>query len=669
MPSKLRFKVCYCSGEDPDFPASELNAHTPHTRGWQTPRFCEYPQEIGVQFASVSDIQQLQVLSHQSKIATRIEIFVGTAVEGDPRPAYSRAKFKRMGYVSLDPNERSNFQARELKTVQFNSSGLFLKLVVHKCSVNRLNIYSQVGLIAINVIGSTSSLGPAAAMSAAAVSSVAAGGISPLDDLTFDLNFDPVTAKHIRELYAAKERAIANEDYDAAKSLRDAIEQLKEVGGRIAKLELRKKAAVQAEDYDAAKQIKVEIDRMRHSLGNAPPPQLQVSHDDGSHMHGGEVTRRANRPHTKDPFERAPMSSRHAAHHQSPPQQQQHQQQQQYSPQQQQQQQQRHWQQDGGLRSSFDEQLPSAYSDLRANPIPEGRDVAALIDPDERQIPTLSKQTGAAGGDEEESGGLEGEPTRGGAIGSEPEEISAVNANDASALLQVLDERSVKCLFSKVWGFRDEGISSVVNALPNLGVDKVHVFRSIVAVVKRGLSDKIPQVYYSSLRLLQVFCDAAAKTARAGDIIAVVEPMVATLVAKLQDANMRTNKDTSDVLLALAANKSVGCATVAHQLLKPLKSQSAWRPVLSRLQIIIQLLQDSGMTAESGFTVDSVMTFCVASFDSANGQVRLLAAQLVALVEKVGDKDKVQRFKKNIKPQILEMIEDIGKHPAAAAAH
>jgi hypothetical protein len=184
-------------------------------------------------------------------------------------------------------------------------------------------------------------------------------------------------------------------------------------------------------------------------------------------------------------------------------------------------------------------------------------------------------------------------------------------------VLQVLDERSVKCLFSKVWGFRDEGISSVVNSLPNLGVDKVHVFRSIVSVIKRGLSDKIPQVYvffqfnlfpprsfrvclryYSSLRLLQVFCDEAAKTARAGDVMAVVEPLVAALVAKLQvsqtsvyaetsvyarvssrafcfccslgsslkrmqDANMRTNKDTSDVLLALAANKSVGCAAGA----------------------------------------------------------------------------------------------------------
>jgi hypothetical protein len=92
-----------------------------------------------------------------------------------------------------------------------------------------------------------------------------------------------------------------------------------------------------------------------------------------------------------------------------------------------------------------------------------------------------------------------------------------------------------------------------VNSLPNLGVDKVHVFRSIVSVIKRGLSDKIPQVYvffqfnsfpqrsfrvclryYSSLRLLQVFCDEAAKTARAGDVMAVVEPLVAALVAKLQ---------------------------------------------------------------------------------------------------------------------------------------
>jgi hypothetical protein len=31
--------------------------------------------------------------------------------------------------------------------------------------------------------------------------------MSPLDDLTFDLNFDPATAAQIRELDVAKERA------------------------------------------------------------------------------------------------------------------------------------------------------------------------------------------------------------------------------------------------------------------------------------------------------------------------------------------------------------------------------------------------------------------------------------------------------------------------------
>lgn len=35
---KLRFEVAFVSGEDPEYPASELNVHSPHTRGWATPR-------------------------------------------------------------------------------------------------------------------------------------------------------------------------------------------------------------------------------------------------------------------------------------------------------------------------------------------------------------------------------------------------------------------------------------------------------------------------------------------------------------------------------------------------------------------------------------------------------------------------------------------------------
>ena len=63
--SKLGFTVIQTSGEDVEYPASELNTHSPHTKGWQSPRFCEFPQELGLQLAHRSQLTQLQLLSHQ----------------------------------------------------------------------------------------------------------------------------------------------------------------------------------------------------------------------------------------------------------------------------------------------------------------------------------------------------------------------------------------------------------------------------------------------------------------------------------------------------------------------------------------------------------------------------------------------------------------------------
>ena len=70
-------------------------------------------------------------------------------------------------------------------------------------------------------------------------------------------------ATRLKELYIAKERAISEEDYDAAKTIRASIEQIEAPSARILKLEQRKQTAIQAEDYDSAKQIKSEIDRIR----------------------------------------------------------------------------------------------------------------------------------------------------------------------------------------------------------------------------------------------------------------------------------------------------------------------------------------------------------------------------------------------------------------------
>lgn len=51
---------------------------------------------------------------------------------------------KRLGYLSFDSNERSGHQARELKSVHVSVDAAALRLVVHRCHVNKLNIYNQV---------------------------------------------------------------------------------------------------------------------------------------------------------------------------------------------------------------------------------------------------------------------------------------------------------------------------------------------------------------------------------------------------------------------------------------------------------------------------------------------------------------------------------------------
>ena len=154
---KLAFQVVYASGEDPEYPATELNFHSPQTRGWQSQRFCEFPCELGVAFLDgVVNVSLVQLLSHQHKIATRVELFVGV---GDD---YLSSRFQRLGYMTLDSNEKSQFKARELKSVYIKARGNFLKLLLHRCYTNPLNLFSQVGLIAINALGQPAQQQPGA---------------------------------------------------------------------------------------------------------------------------------------------------------------------------------------------------------------------------------------------------------------------------------------------------------------------------------------------------------------------------------------------------------------------------------------------------------------------------------------------------------------------------
>ena len=128
----LGYKVSAASSEDSSHPARELQGFHAHSRGWQSSHWCEYPQALVLQFQGRVCVQQVQLLSHQFKIASQVELFIGTLPHGDEPSASGQAaaNFVRLGHFSLDSNERSKYQARELKTVYVPQAteGHFLRL-------------------------------------------------------------------------------------------------------------------------------------------------------------------------------------------------------------------------------------------------------------------------------------------------------------------------------------------------------------------------------------------------------------------------------------------------------------------------------------------------------------------------------------------------------------
>jgi centrosomal protein CEP104 len=114
-------------------------------------RFCLFPLEIVIQFEKRTLLNKVQLLSHQYLIASKIELFIGDTPDGSG--SFETAKYTRLGFIELSSNERTEHKARELKSIHVDAEGTFLKFVMHKNYVNKLNLYNQVGLVALNVIG------------------------------------------------------------------------------------------------------------------------------------------------------------------------------------------------------------------------------------------------------------------------------------------------------------------------------------------------------------------------------------------------------------------------------------------------------------------------------------------------------------------------------------
>ncbi|XP_075695608.1 centrosomal protein of 104 kDa isoform X2 [Rhinoderma darwinii] len=641
MPRKMGFVVVSSSGHEDGFSAKELMVHAPTVSGWKSPRYCQYPQEIVIQMVERCRIRKLQLLAHQYMISSKIEFYISESLPEYFTP-YQTERFHRLGYVALSDNEKTGYKARELKSVYVDAAGQYLKLIFHKNYTNRYNLYNQVALIAINIIGDPVDYNEenvptreklidqylGSSLEETAIDTTFTGkpdAISPLDDLAFDMYQDPEVAQIIRKLDEKKQEAVHREHYDYAKKLKQAIVDLQKVGERLGRYEVEKRCAVEKEDYDLAKQKKKLMEEYRQKVYE----QLEL-HD----LLDIALIRRAPEP-SLDPLE-----------HSTSPQPQQHKAAASPQPDKERSTEKKYKRE----RQVVPEKLPKVTS---PKPVPQQRSPSPPPAPtpsatvpginvdalpyDERPLPAQRKQKDDAFTylePEINEGVVEDTPRS--RITGEPEPLTEKASREAGFAIEVFGEALVAGAYSKTWSYREDALLAVHKKLSDVPTatskdDLKNMLRAAVFLIRRAIKDKVTSVFQASLRLLKTIITHYIPKHKLGkgETAHCVEKTLPDLLSRTGDTANRHRVIASNFIQEMALFKEVKpLQIIPVNLVQPLKGTLPSRLALSQVELVENLLNEMGIDG-SGFTIANVMKFALGALDYTTAEVRDRAVRII----------------------------------------
>ncbi|XP_054250967.1 centrosomal protein of 104 kDa [Indicator indicator] len=635
MPHKIGFIVVSSSGHEDGFCAKELMVHAPTVNGWRSPRLCQYPQEIVLQLVERCRIRKLQLLAHQYMISSKIEFYISESLPEYFAP-YQAERFHRLGYVPLSDNEKTDFEARELKSVYVDAVGQYLKLIFHKNYANKYNLYGQVALVAVNIIGDPADYSHGSNHTPSREKLIdhylgirsddpaldgsylgKSDSISPLDDLAFDMYQDPEVAQIIRRLDERKREAVRRERYDQAKQLKQAIADLQKVGERLGRYEVEKRCAVEKEDYDLAKSKKQQMEAYRlqvyqqlqlHHLLDAelldrkPELPLEPLTDPGSPQHStaaASLPAEHREQHREEPWAAepvleekpaAPTASQPLPPHQSPP-------------------------------------PPETH-------LTASREKAELLPYDERPLPATCKEPEAYLEPERAEEALSDAPARG--ITGEPEPLSEKALREASPAVEVFGEALVSGAYSKTWCYREDALLAVYKRLMESSVNTPrdelkNMLRAAIFLVRRAIKDIVASVFQASLKLLKMIITQYIPKHKLGKVETshCVERTLPSLLSRAGDCSARLRLLASSFIqeMALCAEVKPLQIVPAH-LVQPLRPNCPPHLAMSQLQLVESLLKELG-TENSGFTVSSVMKFATGALEHRVQEVREAALRII----------------------------------------
>ncbi|KAM3146908.1 hypothetical protein pb186bvf_001062 [Paramecium bursaria] len=630
----LTFTIPYSQTSDPQYPAQNLIELTSQPAGWQSGRFCSYPQEIILQFQSAVNLVKAQFLSHEKKIPSRVEVFVGKGNILD------NVQFRKIGYFTFHTNEQSNWQARELKTVSIDENECnFVKLLIHRNYDNKFNPFNQVGFIALRMYGDKQQLLPPASKQKFRT----AENPKITDEIagpTYQI--DSKILQHILALEHQKDYAISKEDYNRAKQLKARITELKSYGLQIKDLEDRKKVSIQNEDFDQALQLKDQIQNLKKECGVIDDNGNEIR-PDIRHIRAQEFSEASRQPSQHDQSGQMPIQEI-------------------INEEQREEREERDERQDrpedvlAGLNERLEQIDQTQQSQENIEP-ERAVDKTIIEKPrqinyDDMVIPAIANKNKPP---EQENPNDK----------TTVEELTPEQQKLADPYIPIFGLEFCQKFFSKDWNSREKGLNQLIDTLKNSKEqikNSEQMFSYGLLLVNRGLNDKVDKVLNLSLILMQQLLIRLKPKQINEESPIILDNIMLVLMDKLGDINERNKEECKKIIMLLAESGVMTTVGVVNHLIKGVTTKpslqiSSTRHIQSRLMLIYQLLQKYKINNDR-IPYNLVMETAIKYLDHQAEQVRTTAIYIITEAYKY-QPDKVRESLRGIRPAQMQILEEL----------
>ena len=262
----IDYSLVGATSEDPEHPLFSIISDD-KKEGWCSAAFCKYPQEIIIQLNKPSKIYQINITLHQSKIPTKIDFYYYYPEQKKQNENkyekfnLNNIPFLKLGYITPNSNQKTNFKAREFQKIKINQNVLFIKFVLHKNYINLENKYNQVSLISLEFIGIE----------------FENNNFQDFNNINFnnkeiilkneeDLDFDEICLTKLKEIKNTLDLCVKKEKYESAKIFRELYQRVKLLGEKMKNLSENKMKCIETNDFDSCKKIQGDIDRIKNLI-------------------------------------------------------------------------------------------------------------------------------------------------------------------------------------------------------------------------------------------------------------------------------------------------------------------------------------------------------------------------------------------------------------------